>query len=112
VRVLIGLLVLYCMYSMIVLVRAGTCQIYIDQPGDIGNYEAKKVEVMEFKDKVMILKMLDKRFITTHRGEGIAQCPKGTTRLIVMNKNGNFTAFFRQMIPVALYFMTILINGL
>ena len=94
VRLLIGFLILYCTYIGAVWLRAANSHIFIDQPSDIGKYEARKVEVMELKDKVMILKMLDKRFFTTHRGEGIAQCPKGEIKLVVMKRNGSFTEFY------------------
>lgn len=96
VKVLIGLLALYCMYSVIVLVRAANCQIFIE-PVIYTRYSDEEsgvepVEVLSLKEKTMILKLYDRRYITTYRGDGSPLCAY-SGMVITYVKNGETTSF-------------------
>lgn len=94
VRLLIGFLALYSIYSAIVWVRAANCKIFIEQREYTGiEQEPEIVEVVSLKDRAMILKMFDKRHITKYRGIGLSSCVYGGITFAIVKTNGK-TMYF------------------
>jgi len=97
----IGLFILGCVIYAITSVLAAErfadrvveSKIYLEQMYEIKDYQVKRVEVVDSKDKALILKMLDERHTTTDTSGGISQCGCGAYR-IVLQENDSIFEFY------------------